>query len=360
MSLIKAAGAGEQSTGFYKLLLDQSLKFNDADSPYLHRTPASAGNRDIFTLSFWVKRTTLGAAQILFESRIDGDNRLDIRFTSDDTVLIYFEISNSNKVYKETTQLFRDVSAWYNIVLVTDTSEGTQADRVKLYVNGTPVSSFSTNTNSLSQNEDVPISSTNIHSIGANTTGGAPLDGYLAEINFIDGTALTADSFGETKDGIWIPKDTSGLTFGTNGFHLTFKDDVVSEGFNTVTFTAKSSTAESVSGLGFAPDFVWTKARNTTQSHQLFDSVRGDNNILYTNLTNAESAQSAGYFTLENDGFNYGSSTFSANTYVGWAWEAGGAPTADNSAGAGATPTAGSVKIDGSNLGSALAWVNSC
>ena len=157
-------------------------------------------------------------------------------------------------------------------------------------------------------------------------------DGYLSDVHFIDGQALAPTNFGELKDSIWIPKVYNG-TYGTNGFHLPFKNDDTVEGFNAVTFTAKSSTAESVSGLGFAPDFVWTKARNTAQSHQLFDSVRGDNKIIYTNLTNAESAQSAGYFTLENDGFNYGSSTFSANTYVAWAWDAGSGSAASNTNG---------------------------
>lgn len=357
-NLLSIGGAGNPAgTGFYKHLLDQSLKFNDADSPYLHRTPASAGNRDIFTLSFWVKRTTIGAAQILFESRIDGDNRLDIRFTGDDTVLIYFEISNSNKVYKETTQLFRDVSAFYNIVLVTDTSDGTQADRVKLYVNGTQVSSFSTNTNSLSQNEDVPISSTNIHSIGANTTGGAPLDGYLAEINFIDGTALTPASFGETKDGIWIPKDTSGLTFGTNGFHLTFKDDVISEGFNTVTYRG-TGAAQSVSGIGFEPSLIWVKRRDSASyGNKLYDAVRGFSQEFTVDATDGEYNLS-GRVTGHSDGFDlgtYAGVNESGGSLVAWCWEGGGTPTATNSAGAGATPTAGSVKIDGSNLGSALA-----
>jgi hypothetical protein len=104
------------------------------------------------------------------------------------------------------------------------------------------------------------------------------------------------------------------------------------ENFNTVLFSATAGSGASITGYGFAPDWVWTKARNTTQSHQLFDSVRGDNKIIYSNLTNTESAQSAGYFTLESDGFDYGTSTFSSNTYVGWGWLAGTAFSNDASA----------------------------
>ena len=74
MSLIKSAGAGEQSTGFYKLLLDQSLKFNDGDSQSLSRTPASAGNRKTYTWSAWIKRSTLGATMGLFSSYSAGNN----------------------------------------------------------------------------------------------------------------------------------------------------------------------------------------------------------------------------------------------------------------------------------------------
>jgi len=104
-----------------------------------------------------------------------------------------------------------------------------------LYVNGSQITSFSTNTNSLTSNQDLPVNvSTATIGVGANANGTAELDGYLADVNYIDGTALTPSSFGETKSGVWIPKDTSGLTFGTNGFRLEFKQ--------TGTGTASSST----------------------------------------------------------------------------------------------------------------------
>ena len=195
--------------------------------------------------------------------------------------------------------------------------------------------------------------------LGAYDVSGTPdtLDGYLAEINFVDGTALTAASFGETVQGIWTPKDTSGLTFGTNGFHLTFKDDVVSEGFNAVTYTG-TGAAQSISGIGFDPDFVWVKERSSTSGHILSNSVAGATKLLTSNTTDSEQTDANKFSSFDGDGFSVGTSgavNADGDTYVGWCWEAGGAPTADNSANAGATPTAGSVKIDGSNLGSALA-----
>ena len=94
--------------------------------------------------------------------------------------------------------------------------------------------------------------------------------------------------------------------------------------FGTLLFTATAGVADSVTGLGFAPDFSWTKARNAAQSHQLFDNVRGDGVRLITNSTAAESDLGATYVSLEDDGIDYGSSTFSSNTYVAWNWKANG------------------------------------
>jgi len=93
--------------------------------------------------------------------------------------------------------------------------------------------------------------------------------------------------------------------------------------FGTLLFTATAGVAGSVTGLGFAPDFSWTKARNTTQSHQLFDNVRGDGVRLITNSSSASTDLGATYLSLEDDGIDYGSSTFSSNTYVAWNWKAG-------------------------------------
>ena len=216
MSLIKAAGAGEQSTGFYKHLLDQSLKFNDADSPYLHRTPASQGSLTTFTFSFWYKRCVFGTYQEVLHVYPGSGERSQILFMNNDTLKVELEAGNTNHFL--TNMLFRDPSAWYNVVVAFDSTNGTQANRVKIYVNGVDQSGtggggFST-ANYPSQNATSGFNTTSQHEISTYDGSDYHLDGYLAEVNFIDGTALTADSFGETKDGIWIPKDTSGLTFG--------------------------------------------------------------------------------------------------------------------------------------------------
>ena len=352
MSLIKSAGAGEQSTGFYKHLLDQSLKFDDGDAQYLTRTPASASNQKTWTWSSWVK---LG--------RISGD--MGWLWGAQGQTAIYISDGTNTSLRVNgvgggdtaTTLRLRDPSAWYHFVVAVDTTDSTAGDRLKIYVNGVRQTAFDFNTNP-TLNADTNVNSTNTHIIGYRSfSSDQAFDGYLAEVNFIDGAQLTPDSFGETKNGIWTPKDTSGLTFGTNGFHLTFQDDVVSEGFNTVTYTG-TGAAQSVSGVGFETALIWVKRRDTSSyGHKLYDAVRGFSQELSVDATDGEYNLS-GRVTGHSDGFDlgtYAGVNGSGGSLVAWCWEAGGAPTADNSAGAGATPTAGSVKIDGSNLGSALA-----
>ena len=364
MSLIKAQGAGEVSTGFYSHLLDQSLKFNDDDAQVLKRTPASAGNRRTWTWSAWVKFGAMshGTDQItLFDASSSGSEQHGIVFSGQQFYV--FGYTTGFTYRKMLNALHRDPSAWYHYVVAFDTTDGTAGDRIKIYVNGTLQTSFAHSTNP-SQNYDTGFNNTVAHGLGARLYDGANyFDGYIAEINMIDGTALTADSFGETKDGIWIPKDTSGLTFGTNGFHLTFKDDVVSEGFNAVTYRGNNgsgTTGQSISGLGFEPALIWIGNRtNASTNFVMFDYARGNQEWLETSSTDAgQDSGTYGVQTHDADGWTMGGgSDVNANgePHVAWCWEAGGEPTATNSAGAGATPTAGSVKIDGSNLGSALA-----
>ena len=131
--------------------------------------------------------------------------------------------------------------------------------------------------------------------------------------------------------------------------------------FNTVLYTGNSGVAQSITGVGFEPDAVWLKRRNYAGgNHCLFDQVRGANISQHVNSALADITRTDALDSFDSDGFSLGADTgtnvnYGAYTYVSWNWKVGGAPTVDNSAGAGATPTAGSVKIDGSNLGSALA-----
>ena len=210
------------STGAYTI--DQSIRFNDNDSAYLARTPGTAGNRKTWTFSCWVKRASLfngSAAQVILSAGDGGANDVVMQFgQSDDTLRIsdYESGTASNLI---PTQLFRDVGAWYHFVLAYDTTQGTAANRIKLYVNGSQVTAFGTEIYP-SLNNDLPINSTIPHNIGRGAySANGYFDGYLAEINFIDGTAAAPTAFGEfNDDGVWIPKAYSGA-YGDQGYYIT-------------------------------------------------------------------------------------------------------------------------------------------
>jgi len=217
-----AAAADPDST--YQI--SRSLRFNSPDSAYLNRTPASASNRTTWTWSGWVKRSGLAATITLFATNYDtnigdGDSTI-FRFSSTDNLAFI----DANTLI--TVAVFRDVSAWYHIVLSVDTTQATQANRVKLYVNNVQQTVTGTYP---SQNDNTFVNSTNIHSIGGSpVNNGVPFSfrfqGYMADVYLIDGQALTPSSFGETnaRTGVWQPKAYSG-SYGTNGFYLNFSDN---------------------------------------------------------------------------------------------------------------------------------------
>ena len=217
-------GANTLSAGGYEV--DNSLRFNSGSSDYLERTPASASNRKTFTLSFWIKRSKLGDEEFIFYAKDTGDNDTRIYFETDNTLKYSSQISNVNNTRLNTTQVFRDISAWYHIVYAIDTTQATSSNRAKLYVNGTQVTAFATATYP-SQNTDTFVNDDVLHTIGRRSDGASNyFNGYMSEINLIDGQALDPTSFGEFDEdtGIWKPINVSGLTFGTNGFYLEFKD----------------------------------------------------------------------------------------------------------------------------------------
>jgi hypothetical protein len=220
MSLI--LGANQLTAGGYEV--DNSLRFNSGSTDNLQRTFTSSGNRQIYTLSFWVKKTVINQVNYIFESLQDGNNFAQILFASD-TIEVESYISSS-QFKLVTTQLFRDVSAWYNILLAVDTTQATNTNRVKMYVNGTQITAFNT-ANYPTQNTNTFFNQNKMHTIGANTFSGFAglLNGYISEFYWIDGQALDPTSFGQTDSatGIWQPKAYTG-SFGTNGFYLEFKD----------------------------------------------------------------------------------------------------------------------------------------
>ena len=222
------------ASGFYPHNIDQSLRFNSADTAYLTKTfPSSAGNQKTFTFSCWIKPCAFGSIQQpIFSAYASTVSYWILGFdltgfiSSGDSLKLWGAYNNSVTVRLTTNAVFRDSSAWYNIVLAEDTTQSTASNRVKLYVNGEQITSFATETYPSQNATELVNDASTLHQIGGLASGTyGEIDAYMADVNFIDGQALAPTSFGETKAGIWVPKDTSSLTFGTNGFRLKFQDN---------------------------------------------------------------------------------------------------------------------------------------
>ena len=204
--------------------IDNSLRFDDGSSDHLTRTPSSSGDRRTFTISTWVKRSALGSNKVIISAANSG-NRDWIQFDSDDLTVAKY---NSGYEYRFiTNRKFRDTSAWYHIVVAFDTTQGTESNRVKIYVNGTQETSFETSSYP-SQNFDTNYNTVSLaQNIGKDFDASNYFDGYMAEVVMIDGVQLDPTSFGEfdTTTGIWKPKKIGQIAnAGTNSFYLDFKD----------------------------------------------------------------------------------------------------------------------------------------
>jgi hypothetical protein len=218
--------------------VDNSLRFNDGSSDCLTDTMGTATNRKIFTHSFWIKRGILSSgSHHILESHADANNRFVIFIHPGDDIR-FLDIDGGSTVLDiRTNAKLRDPSAWYHIVCAVDTTQSTASNRTKIYINGVLQDSFSTNT--VYSEDDTPDqgTSSHVHNIGRYGGDSGYFDGYMSEVVFIDGSQLTAASFGEFDEdsGIWKPISVSDLTFGNNGFYLEFK---------------QSGTGTNASGMG--------------------------------------------------------------------------------------------------------------
>jgi len=189
---------------------------------YLNRTPSSASNRKTWTYSTWLKRSQIGTGDNVFFGVGAGTVELGCFFKSDNILEVYNYTSGSYNFRYKTNQIFRDPSAWYHIVIACDTTQGSAGDRVKIYLNGSQITSFSTATNP-SQDFDTQVNLNTPHKIGVAQYGSGFYLGYIAQTILVDGTALTPSTFGSTNaNGIWVPNTGPSVTYGTNGFKLDF------------------------------------------------------------------------------------------------------------------------------------------
>ena len=192
---------------------------------YLTRTPGSEGNRKTWTLSGWYKRSKMGESAFfmsvgqwsvsqLCQALFEGDDKLNVGgFTS----------GGGTDFHLESDRRFRDPAAWYHVVIAVDTTQATAGDRVKMYVNGEQLTTFTTETYP-SLNYDCAFNDTEATSVGRRNGTANCYNGVMAHVHFIDGTAYAPSDFGETDStsGIWIAKTSPSVTYGTNGFFLKF------------------------------------------------------------------------------------------------------------------------------------------
>jgi len=273
--------------------LSKSLRFRSSASAYLNRTPATTTNQRTWTWSAWVKRGTLGTSQELFTAEINTQQYNLLYFGSD--ALNVLEYASGAIAQLITTQVFRDPAAWYHIVLAWDSTQATSSNRVKLYVNGTQVTAFSTAIYPpLNDNTYVNLSSA-VHVMGRyNSSPSEYYDGEMAEINFVDGQALAPTAFGAYSIyNQWLPKAYTG-TYGTNGFYLPFSNTT-----STSTLVADSSG----NGNNWTPNNISLTAGST------YDSL--------TDVPTLTSATVANYAVLNPLTLSYGTLSEANLKYVG-------------------------------------------
>ena len=227
MPLILPGNVASATAGAYEIA--NSCRFNSGDSAHLVKTLGTPTDNIKWTWSGWFKRSIVPdeGTPLAYCFTSDPDGREagpDLR--SDGTLRMRNWHGDAQKGNIHTTQLFRDVSAWYHLVVVYDSANATAGNRMRMYLNGTEITSFSTDANP-DEDQASTFNSAIEHSIGSYRNSSNFFDGYMAEIVFIDGQALTPSSFGEFNEDsptIWQPIDPSGLTFGDNGYWLDFED----------------------------------------------------------------------------------------------------------------------------------------
>jgi hypothetical protein len=254
-------------------LVPNSLRFRGSNSAYFNRTPASAGNTTTWTWSAWIKRGSLTTEQHIFEAYPGGSGSNMQFFFDASTNVIYYK--DNGITYFVTSQAFRDPASWYHFVITWDTTNGTAANRLRFYVNGSQVTAFSSSANP-SSSQASTINTVTPHYLSRyNGASSGYVDGYMAEINFIDGQALTPTSFGGYNSyGVWQPA-TYGGSYGTNGFYLPF--------------TNKTSTT--TLGYDFSPNGNnWTTNNISLTAGSTYDSM--------TDVPTLTSATAANYCVI--------------------------------------------------------------
>ena len=304
-----------------------SLRFNSGSSDNLTKTDSSGSSRRIFTYSVWVKRVKLSKtnADMIVNNASNESNQFKIELEGsssgdDHDIRIRQLSSGTQNINIKTSATFRDVSAWYHIVVAVDTTQSTDSNRVKLYVNGSQITAFDSSTYpSQDSDMEVNVSSSYTTHIGKRNNNDHHFDGYMCEFVFIDGSALAPTSFGEFDEdtNIWKPKDVSGLTFGNNGFYLDFENsgslgaDVSGNGnnFTVNNLTSIDQTTDTCTNNYCTLSQLWNFNGNFTLSDGNLNFIGTGNNDGTAGTMGVSSGK--WYFEAEFD-------TNSSACYAGW------------------------------------------
>jgi hypothetical protein len=296
-------------------IIDGTLRFDSSKSHYLSRTPGSAGNRKTWTWSGWVKRSGLGTFQKIFGNEDSSElNGFQIQFRSDNTIQIY-DITSSVQWNKITTAVFRDASAWYHLVVTVDTTQSTAADRIKLYINGTRQTSFSTSSDP-SLNSDTLANTATAHSIGRSGAYNASyFNGHLNGIYLIDGQALDPSYFGYTDPltNTWRPKKFKPQATPNDG--TVWSTATVSAGTIDESYPVSNAFNGSLSGNNMR-----SSGANTTITLTLLKSISFSNQIrIYHNQNGTANINNESTVNTSSGGANWvtvytGSGNFSSLT----------------------------------------------
>ena len=239
--------------------ISRSVRLRSSASGYFNRSFTTPTSQQKGTFSFWLKRGALGARNNLF-SNDNGTQYGYLEFDANN-LLSFSDPYSAGACSLITTQVFRDPSAWYHIILAFDTTQATSTNRAKFYVNGVQITSFGTAVYPTQNANLLMLQAGSAVQIAAFTRNGTPtFDGYLTEFNFIDGQALTPSSFGQTNSvtGVWQPIKYTG-TYGTNGFYLNFSDN----SNNTATTIGKDYSGN---GNNWTPNNISVTAGTTYDS----------------------------------------------------------------------------------------------
>jgi len=296
-----------------------SCRFDGSSSYLSAGSFGTATSGTTWTFSLWIKRSEISAVNYICGS-YDGSrtNSLDLVYDAADTLSFYHGSNDGNGKLVKPARLFRDPSAWTHVVWSVDTTQGTAANRVKVYFNG--VEDAKATATYPDEDAVAKLFADTNNKIGSqwNGTTGTIFDGYMAEVVFIDGQALTPTSFGEYDEDsptIWKPIDVSGLTFGNNGFYLDFEDS--SALGNDVSGNNNDFT---VSGLAATDQSTDTPTNNFATLNSLIDKgiTYSEGNLQYKNTHGSNS--------------EYTHPTIQEVSNGRWYWEIKMASTNNNSA----------------------------